>query len=505
MSFSSARPQPPPAMSQQYTAQTAIQIAGHAGKYPHINGVYERASTDHNGHAVWILRSAMPSYVFHTGKARWVISTRLDDGARCFTFLKDEPPSQNPADCKGKWQTAPNWDPESGMSCVKVDASTDKFVKLRMSLEDEMSRYGLVQTGDLKQLWKRLDYNGNNVVSLAEVDKLVTEMVAGGAWPSWLDSKPALMRAFQKAIRFNPDGRADYIEKSEFHCLLLNIFWFGKLFEIFEKIDKDMDRRIDLQEFQQGCTELELQLTPAEAQKEFESIDTNSGGQILFVEFCAYIRKRVNPDCNPAFDADIISGEKAGSQLRKKFGNHATRDQVVTRKTNSQFDSVADKLKEAINEPSHYKLRKMWNTVDFNGNGKVSLAEIDKWVVEQYPLLNHKPALMRAYKSTISVEGGGDGDDWVEKKEFVKLLGNLVYFNKLFWLFSSEDDDNDRRLDLNEFRKMAAITGLNFKNKMEAQEEFHKIAKGGNHILFSQFCELTSSKNCPEAMKTWLG
>jgi len=392
------------------------------------------------------------------------------------------------------------------MSCVKIDASTDKFVKLRLSLEEEMAKYGLVQTADLKQLWKRLDYNGNNIVSLAEVDKLVTEMVAGGAWPSWLDSKPALMRAFQKACRYNSDGKYDdYVEKSEFHCLLLNIFWFGKLYMIFEKIDKDMDRRIDLQEFQHGCTELELQLTPTEAQKEFESIDTNSGGQILFVEFCAYIRKRVNPDCNPAFDADIISGEKATSHVRKRFGNKSTRDQVVLRKTSSQFASVEEKFKEAIQQTSHDKLRKMWNVIDFNGNGKVSLAEIDKWVVEQYPLLNHKPALMRAYKSAISVEGGGDGDDWVEKKEFIKLLGYLIYFNKLFWLFSSEDDDNDRRLDLNEFKKLAAISGMNFKNKMEAQEEFHSIAKGGNHILFSQFCELCSSKSCPEAMKAWLG
>jgi hypothetical protein len=39
--------------------------------------------------------------------------------------------------------------------------------------------------------------------------------------------------------------------------------------------------------------------------------------------------------------------------------------------------------------------------------------EIDKLIVEQYPLLNHKPALMRAYKRTVSKEGGGDGDDWV--------------------------------------------------------------------------------------------
>lgn len=485
--------------------QTAVKIAGHTGKYPHINGSYERATCDHNGHAVWIMRSATPSYIFHTGKARWVISKRLDDGCRCFSFLKDDPSSQNPADCRGQWCTAPEWTPESGMSCVKVDASTDKFVKLRLSLEEEMKKYGMTETGDLKQLWKRLDFNGNGVVSLAEVDKMVVEMVQGGAWPSWLNNKPALMRAFQKSIRFNPDGRSDFIEKGEFHCLLLNIFWFNKLWMIFENMDTDHDRRISFEEFQQGLRQLDLNLTPQEAQKEFQSIDTDHGGMILFVEFCAYIRKRVNPDCNPAFDADIISGEKAGQQLRKKFGHTVSRDHVIQKKTCSQFDDIEKKIKEAINEPSHDKLRKMWNTIDFNDNGKVSLAEIDKWVVEGYPLLNHKPALMRAYKMTISTEGGGDGDDWVEKKEFVHLLGNLVYFNKLFWLFSSVEDDNDRRMDFAEFKKFAAVSGLKYKSEMEAQSEFHKIAKGGNHILFSQFCELFASKNCPEALKHWGG
>lgn len=86
----------------------------------------------------------------------------------------------------------------------------------------------------------------------------------------------------------------------------------------------------------------------------------------------------------------------------------------------------------------------MWKRLDFNGNNIVSLAEVDKLVNEQFPLLNHKPALMRAFQATL--KGGmlrckafrqmqGNGDEWVQKHEFKMLLGNLFYFNKLFWLF----------------------------------------------------------------------
>ena len=43
---------------------------------------------------------------------------------------------------------------------------------------------------------------------------------------------------------------------------------------------------------------------------------------------------------------------------------------------------------------------------DNNGNGGLSLAEIDKAVVQLYPGYDHKPALMRAYKAA---DRNGDG------------------------------------------------------------------------------------------------
>ena len=57
--------------------------------------------------------------------------------------------------------------------------------------------------------------------------------------------------------------------------------------------------------------------------------------------------------------------------------------------------------------------------MDVNGNGIVSLAEVDRMVVNAFPILDHKPALMRAFKRTTLKEG--DGDDWVQRHEFVKV------------------------------------------------------------------------------------
>merc|ERR1719183_2663595 len=284
----------------------------------------------------------------------------------------------------------------------------DMFVKLRLTLDQEMRTYGLVDKASLKQMWKRLDYNGNNIVSLAEIDKMVVEMVQGGNWPEWLNNKPALMRAYKKTILVDGDGD-DWVEKKEFHALLLNIFWFNKLWQIFSLVDTGADRRIDQREFMAGLSQLGLNLSDAEATAEFQKIDGNKGGQVLFVEFCAYVRKRVNPDDHAEFDADIVSGEHCGRSIRKHHGHKATQEHFVAKKCLKDFDDLEKKIKAIMSE--NKKLHELWSRIDFNGNNIVSLAEIDKLAVEAYPLLNHKPALMRAYKATISAPES-DGDDW---------------------------------------------------------------------------------------------
>jgi len=121
-------------------------------------------------------------------------------------------------------------------------------------------------------------------------------------------------------------------------------------------------------------------------------------------------------------------------------------------------------------------------------------------VVEVYPILNHKPALMRAYKMTISKKGGGDGDSWVEWKEFKRLLANLFYFNKIFWVFDMVDNDKDRRLNFQEFKQVLTVCGTGM-SEMQARQEFQKVDRnGGGIILFDEFCKYFTEAACPQAM-----
>jgi len=478
---------------------TALKVSGRQGRHMLINGAYEPTGQTHHDRGVWVSRAVQPVYVFHTGKARWVISKRVDDGSKCYAFIKDT--GSDPTKAQGDWICCDpdgEWRADTNVHLSAAASSNDKFVQLRMTLDEEMKQLGITDVNSLKAMWKRLDFNGNNIVSLAEIDKFVVELVAGGTWPAWLNNKPALMRAYKKTILKDGDGD-DWVEKKEFHALLLNIFWFNKLWQVFEVVDTGADRRIDSGEFGRGLSALGLQMSSSEAMEEFKKIDGNHGGQVLFVEFCAYIRTRVNPDANANFDSDIMSGERCGKVVQTSHGNKATHTHFVPKKTLSQFDNLEMQMKAAMKD--HKKLKALWSELDFNGNNIVSLAEIDKLVVEKFPMLNHKPALMRAYKATLR---SGDGDDWVEKKEFKFLLGNLIYFNKLFWLFNNVDGDQDRRMTYQEFKRCLNIAGAKM-SEAETRADFGRVDRnGGGIILFDEFCMYFTQKACPECLTAML-
>ena len=88
------------------------------------------------------------------------------------------------------------------------------------------------------------------------------------------------------------------------------------------------------------------------------------------------------------------------------------------------------------------KMKSLFREMDYNGNGICSLAEIDKMIVEKQWNIS-KPALMRAYKKTTLKDG--DGDAWVEKKEFADLIRNIFFFDRLWDVFDDIDTDDDRR------------------------------------------------------------
>lgn len=143
--------------------------------------------------------------------------------------------------------------------------------------------------------------------------------------------------------------------------------------------------------------------------------------------------------------------------------------------------------------PTQQECAELWSKFDYNGNGMLSLAELDKAVMDLWPELNHKPAIMRAYKAADqrqqqqASEGGGNvADGFIQKKEFRFFLTFVHYYNELWTRFASADADSDRRLSRSEFAEAATALGV---EEADVDRVFDEIdTNRGGVVLFDEFC-----------------
>ena len=153
--------------------------------------------------------------------------------------------------------------------------------------------------------------------------------------------------------------------------------------------------------------------------------------------------------------------------------------------------STAAAPQSELDLPTKEERNKLFDRLDVNGNGGLSLAEIDKGVIEMFPSFNCKPALMRAYKAADR-----SGDGFIERREFRLLLQYLVYFNNLFHKFEEIDANHDRRLALEEFVRGCAVVGVAV-DREEAEREFAKLDdNSGGYVLFDEFCVWCAHREC---------
>ncbi|CAF1043604.1 unnamed protein product [Adineta steineri] len=133
---------------------------------------------------------------------------------------------------------------------------------------------------------------------------------------------------------------------------------------------------------------------------------------------------------------------------------------------------------------SKEEIKKLFKSFD-NGNGHLSLAEIDRAVTHYYPDLGtNKKAIMRAYKAA---DNGGNG--FIELKEFAKLIEVLGYYDDLSKKFAQLDKDGDHRISFTEFKKGFSLLNQDHLDDQHLKKEFNNIDKnGGGFILFDEFC-----------------
>ena len=129
------------------------------------------------------------------------------------------------------------------------------------------------------------------------------------------------------------------------------------------------------------------------------------------------------------------------------------------------WDSIFAKFPVSKTDTNQKERRtKLFTSFDPNGNGYLSLAEVDKGCrghLGLYGLFEAKKPIMRAYQAAKDVapsssgvgSGGLDGKDYVEKSEFRLLLLYLRDYFVLWKVFESIDTGADARIDKDEVRE----------------------------------------------------
>lgn len=149
------------------------------------------------------------------------------------------------------------------------------------------------------------------------------------------------------------------------------------------------------------------------------------------------------------------------------------------------------------------ELRKaMFHNFDPNGNGILSLAEVDlgiRTVLNIPEIFDAKPAILRAFqiaKDSKPSKRPELGDNYIELREFKFFLLSLRQYFEYWHAFMRVDSDGDRRINLEEFTsaqlKMEEWVGP----IANIEKEFKSIDRnGGGSILFDEFCKWAIKKN----------
>jgi len=148
------------------------------------------------------------------------------------------------------------------------------------------------QKAKRKEIFQSFDVNSNGYVSLAEVDKGMRDVLGSD---DLFDCKDAVNASFHYAKKVSPGEDKygpEFLEFREFRLFLQTLRQYFEYFQAFSRIDTGDDSRVSKEEFCSDASKEAMNKYIKDPIKDFEAefdkIDENKGGQILFKEFIQF-------------------------------------------------------------------------------------------------------------------------------------------------------------------------------------------------------------------------
>jgi len=211
------------------------------------------------------------------------------------------------------------------------------------------------------------------------------------------------------------------VELKEFRLFLMYLRQYLELYHMFQTIDSgdSRDRRIDFNEFEGSVETLNKWGAKIEdAASTFKEIDSDGGGKILFDEFAAWAIKR-GLDLEDDDDAEF---EDVGNRGASNLSRNQLHKREPLRPKPKQQGSAAKPSNKGKEEKKVPKVdwaaltkklcfrktkeeaalrQKLFRRIDTNGNGLLSVAEMNKGIRDELRLpavFHSRPAVLRAFQ-----------------------------------------------------------------------------------------------------------
>ena len=162
------------------------------------------------------------------------------------------------------------------------------------------------------------------------------------------------------------------------------------------------------------------------------------------------------------------------------------------------WNRIREKLPVEKTPEDKVKRVQLFEQFDPNGNGYLSLAEVDRGcrdVLGLHEIFECKKVIMRAFQAAKGANNaknakGSLGPDFVEKCEFRLLLLYLKEYFEIWQMFEKVDSGDDYRVNYDEFKQaLPMFKRWGFEVK-DPKAEFKVIDRnGGGEILFDEFAD----------------
>ena len=217
--------------------------------------------------------------------------------------------------------------------------------------------------------------------------------------------------------------------RKEYRYLLKYLREYYEYWVAFDRVDTNDDRRVSLEEFKAAASMMTTWgIDMFDPEKRFKECDADGKGMILFSEFSDWAIKQ-SLDLEDDIDQSEFEPDDATIR-RKERKEKGLKPAEPADKPDPIWQELKDKLPYRKTDSDKEKRQEQWKGMDMNGNGYLSLAEVDKGmrdVISLPALFDLKPVVMRAFTAakTVAHAATQHSDDYVTRKEYRYLLKYL--------------------------------------------------------------------------------